>query len=96
LGTDAGGDLTLLILIDSNIFMYAAGTSHPHKEPSATFLEQVAIGEVDAVIDAEVLQENLHRYRAINRWQDGRWRLAPHEIRRLAGRSPEALAPRNR
>jgi predicted nucleic acid-binding protein len=61
-----------VILIDSNIFMYAAGTPHPNKEPSVTFLEQVAIGEVDALIDAEVLQEILHRYRAINRWQDGR------------------------
>ena len=60
-----------MILIDSNIFTYAAGTSHPHKEPSATVLEQVAIGEVDAVIDAEVLREILHRYRAINRWLDG-------------------------
>lgn len=58
-----------MILIDSNIFMYAAGTPHPNKEPSATFLDQVAIGEVDAVIDAEVLQEILHRYRAISRWR---------------------------
>jgi predicted nucleic acid-binding protein len=45
------------------------------------WLEQVARSEIDAVIDAEVLQEILHRYRAIRRWRDGR-RLYDH-IRRL-------------
>jgi predicted nucleic acid-binding protein len=61
-----------MILVDSNVFMYAAGADHPNKESSVRFLEQVASGEQDAVIDAEVLQEILHRYRAIGRWQDGR------------------------
>lgn len=60
-----------MILIDTNIFMYAAGAEHPHKEPSRKFLERVARGEVDAALDAEALQEILHRYRAIRRWQDG-------------------------
>lgn len=36
------------------------------------FLRRVALGEIDAAVDAEVLQEILHRYRAIRRWQDGR------------------------
>jgi predicted nucleic acid-binding protein len=35
-------------------------------------LERVAGGEIDAVLDAEVLQEILHRYKSINRWADGR------------------------
>lgn len=61
-----------MILIDSNIFMYAAGAEHPFKRPSIRFLEEVASGEVEAAIDAEVLQEILHRYRAMGRWQDGR------------------------
>lgn len=61
-----------MILIDANIIMYAAGAAHRHKEPSVRWLERVALGEVDAVIDAETLQEILHRYRAINRWKDGR------------------------
>lgn len=60
-----------MILIDSNILMYAAGTDHPNKEPSVTFLEKVTQGEIDAVVDAEVLQEILHRYRAIQRWAEG-------------------------
>lgn len=60
------------MLVDANVFMYAAGASHPHKAPSTRLLERIAGGEVDAVVDAEVLQEILHRYRAIGRWVDGR------------------------
>jgi uncharacterized protein len=61
-----------LILIDANIFMYAAGADHPHKAPSIALLKRVALGEIEAAVDAEVLQEILHRYRAIRRWQEGR------------------------
>jgi len=60
-----------MILMDANIFMYAAGAEHPHKSPSVAFLNRVASGEVEATIDAEVLQEILHRYRALHRWADG-------------------------
>jgi hypothetical protein len=59
-------------LVDSNIFMYAAGREHPLKKRAAVFLERVALGSVDAAIDAEVLQEILHRYRALGRWVEGR------------------------
>ncbi len=61
-----------MILVDSNILMYAAGADHPNKRPSVEFLERVARSEIDAAIDAEVLQEILHRYIAIRRWPDGR------------------------
>jgi predicted nucleic acid-binding protein len=61
-----------VILIDTNVIMYAAGAQHPHKGPSVRLLERVAAGEVEATIDAEVLQEILHRYRSIGRWDDGR------------------------
>jgi len=61
-----------LILVDANVFMYAAGAYHPNKRPSVRFLERVAAGEVEAAVDAEVLQEILHRYRALGRWRDGR------------------------
>ncbi|HVT15467.1 MAG TPA: type II toxin-antitoxin system VapC family toxin [Thermoanaerobaculia bacterium] len=61
-----------MILVDANIFMYAAGVDHPHKAPSARFLLRVAQGEVDAAVDTETLQEILHRYRAMGRWADGR------------------------
>jgi len=61
-----------VILVDANVIMYAAGAEHPHKRPSVALLDRVARGEVEATIDAEVLQEILHRYRAIGRWEDGR------------------------
>lgn len=61
-----------MILIDANILMYAAGAAHPYKAPSARLLERVARGDVAATINAETLQEILHRYRAIKRWTDGR------------------------
>jgi predicted nucleic acid-binding protein len=61
-----------MILVDANLFMYAAGAKDPHKHPSGRFLDRVAAGEVDALIDAETLQEILHRYRAIRRWHQGR------------------------
>lgn len=61
-----------MILIDSNIFMYAVGTEHPHRRRCITFLEKILTGILPAIIDAEVLQEILHRYRSIGRWKKGR------------------------
>src|SRR5262245_5077647 len=52
--------------------MYAAGADHPYQAPSLAFLEAVALGEIEAVINAETLQEFLNRYRALNRWDEGR------------------------
>jgi predicted nucleic acid-binding protein len=61
-----------VILLDANILMYAAGAAHPKKAPSLELLTRIARGEVEAGADAEVLQEVLHRYRALRRWDDGR------------------------
>ena len=61
-----------MILVDANIFMYAAGVEHAYKVPSAGLLLRIARGEVDAAVDTEALQEILHRYRAMGRWEDGR------------------------
>ena len=55
------------VFVDANIPMYAAGRSHAFKAPSAAFMRVVAGRGVDAVSDVEVLQEILHRYRAVNR-----------------------------
>lgn len=60
-----------MILVDANILMHAVGADHPRKRPSLAFLERVGAGEIEASIDAEVLQELLHRYRSLNRWADG-------------------------
>ena len=60
-----------MILVDANIFMYAAGAPHPNKAPSVAFLHEAARMTYDCCINAEILQEILHRYRSIERWQDG-------------------------
>jgi predicted nucleic acid-binding protein len=58
-------------LVDSNIFMYAGGAEHPNRYSSLRFLEDVIRGRLQAKMDAESLQEILHRYRSIDRWADG-------------------------
>ncbi len=56
-----------MILVDSNIPMYLVGAPHAHKSDARRLLEKV-IGERQRLVtDAEVLQEILHRYVAINR-----------------------------
>lgn len=60
------------MLVDANVLMYAAGGAHPHKAPSVALVRRIATGDVDAAVDAEVLQEILHRYRALRRWAAGR------------------------
>jgi predicted nucleic acid-binding protein len=55
-----------VILIDTNIFMYAAGKESPQKLPCQQFLERIVDGEGPPVCtDTEVLQEILHRYRSL-------------------------------
>ncbi len=59
------------VFVDANVPMYAGGRSHPFKAPSADFMLAVGRRLVDAVSDVEVLQEILHRYRAVGRANDG-------------------------
>jgi uncharacterized protein len=55
-----------VIFVDSNIPMYVIGAEHPNKTQARQLLER-AIADGDALItDAEVLQEILHRYAAVN------------------------------
>src|SRR5580700_2027651 len=56
-----------MIFIDSNIPMYLVGASHPHKVDAQRLLENLLSERVRLVTDAEVLQEILHRYVAIDR-----------------------------
>jgi len=56
-----------VILVDSNIPMYLVGSPHPHKSDAQRLLEQLVNDRQRLVTDAEVLQEILHRYVAINR-----------------------------
>src|SRR5207249_1817867 len=56
-----------VILVDSNIPMYLIGAPHPHKSDTQRLLEKLVSDRQRLVTDAEVLQEILHRYVAINR-----------------------------
>ena len=56
-----------MILVDSNIPMYLVGAPHAHKSDARRLLEKVVTERQRLVTDAEVLQEILHRYVAIDR-----------------------------
>jgi uncharacterized protein len=56
-----------VILVDSNIPMYLVGSPHPHKADAQRLLEKLISDRERLVTDAEVLQEILHRYVAIDR-----------------------------
>ena len=56
-----------MILVDSNIPMYLVGAPHPHKADAQRLLERLITDRQRLLTDAEVLQEILHRYVAIDR-----------------------------
>lgn len=57
--------------LDVNVPMYAAGKAHPYKDSCVWVLTEIANGRLDVVIDAEIIQEVLYRYGAIQQWQIG-------------------------
>ena len=59
-----------MILLDSSIPMYLIGPPHLHKTDAQRLLEKLVSQRQRLVTDAEVLQEILHRYVAINRRHD--------------------------
>jgi uncharacterized protein len=56
-----------VIFVDSNIPMYLVGSAHPHKVDARRLLEESISAGERLVTSAEVLQEILHRYVAIDR-----------------------------
>ncbi len=56
-----------MIFVDSNVPMYLVGGPHPHKENARRLVERCIAERERLVTDAEVLQEILHRYGAIDR-----------------------------
>ena len=56
-----------MILIDANVPMYLIGSDHPHKKDARRLLDRAATNRDRLVTDAEVFQEILHRYVAIDR-----------------------------
>ena len=51
---------TMMVFLDSNVFLYAAGQAHPLREPCRAALQQVSRGDLEATTSAEVVQELLH------------------------------------
>ena len=56
-----------MILVDANVPMYLVGADHPNKLVSLRMLERAVTHRERLVTDAEVFQEILHRYVAIDR-----------------------------
>ena len=56
-----------MILLDSNVPMYLVGAAHPNKETAIARLDALVTAGERLVTDAEVLQEIMHRYVAIDR-----------------------------
>lgn len=56
-----------MVFIDSNVPMYLVGAEHPHKGDARRLLDRLIAERQRLVTSAEVLQEILHRYVAIDR-----------------------------
>jgi predicted nucleic acid-binding protein len=56
-----------VILVDANVPMYLVGADHPNKVVALRMLERAVSHRERLVTDAEVFQEILHRYVAIDR-----------------------------
>ncbi len=59
------------LFVDTNVFMYAVGREHPMKAGCSRVVQQIRDGNVAGVINTEVIQEILHRFRAIGQWTHG-------------------------
>ncbi|MGH9368158.1 MAG: type II toxin-antitoxin system VapC family toxin, partial [Thermoanaerobaculia bacterium] len=58
-------------VLDTHVFLSAAGASHPAKEPCARVLRRVAEGSLEATINSEVVQEILYLLAGRGRRGDG-------------------------
>ena len=56
-----------MVFIDSNVPMYLVGAEHSHKADARRLLDRLIAERQRLITSAEVLQEILHRYVAIDR-----------------------------
>lgn len=61
----------MTVLLDTAVFMYAAGAEHPLREPCRQILRRSRTGQMTAVTSGEVIQEILHRFTGSARHADG-------------------------
>jgi len=57
--------------LDTNVFLHAAGGSHPLKEACSRVLRKVADGSLEATVNSEVLQEIVYVLARRGRRADG-------------------------
>ncbi len=57
-----------MIFVDANVFMYAVGGDHRLKGESREFFDNVAAFDVPLVTSVEVIQELLHAYLPVQRF----------------------------
>ena len=58
-----------MIFVDANVFMYAVGTPHPLRETAVEFLLNARRNNTPLATSAEVLQELLHVYSSVGKFQ---------------------------
>jgi predicted nucleic acid-binding protein len=59
-----------MTFVDTNVVMYAVGRPHPLREEARAFFVSAMSGQRTSLItDAEVLQELLHAYIPVGRWE---------------------------
>ena len=56
-----------MIFVDTNVFMYAVGRSHPLQDAAQDFFAGAAAAHLRLFTSAEVLQELMHVYEATGR-----------------------------
>ena len=59
------------VFLDTNIFLYAAGQAHTHRDACVDVLRRVAAGTLEATANSEVIQEILYVLVRRGRSDDG-------------------------
>ncbi|WP_212754424.1 type II toxin-antitoxin system VapC family toxin [Nakamurella aerolata] len=57
----------MTVFLDANIVVYLIGGAHPNRQRSQIVLDELVLADTPLATDAEVFQEILHRYGAIDR-----------------------------
>ncbi len=74
-----------MIFVDSNVFMYAVGRSHPLRPEAQSFFIESKKEDRTLITSAEVLQELLHAYLPVRRLKtlDAALKLATGSVERI-------------
>ena len=82
-----------MIFVDSNVFMYAVGRSHPLRDEAQTFFVDSRKKNAVLVTSTEVLQELMHVYLPVGRMQtlDAALELATGTLDRVFSIDPDSV-----